>query len=81
MSSCMNWKLQCLLCRTEPADPSLASNGSRLIYHLECSSSGTNLGKMWKGTQKAELERKRLTEGCVIAQRKNVMRGRGKAIV
>lgn len=33
-----------------------------LIYHLECNASGTNLGKMWKGMQKAELERKRLTE-------------------
>jgi len=31
--------------------------------------------------QKAELERKRLTEECVIAQRNNVMHGREKTIV
>jgi len=45
MSSCKNLKLQCLLCRKEPADPSLASNGSGLIYHVECNSLGINLGK------------------------------------
>jgi len=33
------------LCRKEPADPSLASNGSGLIYHVECNSLGINLGK------------------------------------
>lgn len=81
MSGCMNLKLQCLLRRMGPADPSLTSNGSRLLYHIERNSSGTNLGKIWNGMQKAELERKRLTEECIIAQRENVTCGKGKAIV
>lgn len=65
----------------EPADPSQASCGSRLICNLGCNSLRTNLGKMWKGMQKVEFKRKRLTEECVIAQRNNVMHGRGRALV
>lgn len=39
-----------------------------LMYRTEWNSLGINLRKMWKGEQRAELERKRLTEECVIAQ-------------
>lgn len=56
MCNCMNLKLQCLSCGMEPADPSLASNGSMLICNLECNSSRTNLGKTWKGMKKFQEE-------------------------
>lgn len=65
MCSCVNLNLQCHLCEMEPADPSLASNGSRLICNIECNSSRKNLGKRWKGMQKVEFRRKRLAEECV----------------